>query len=278
MSRNWSSKTNYSGMMKPCVATLFVILFCPAAQAETIYLKSGKVLEASIIEETQDYIKIDFNGNPLYYQKKYIGRIEKAAAGEDNTSNPENKASALSPGDYFRKGLQAAANGDFPLARQEFSRGILDNSGDYNIPAALSLLDDFDSGKVDRAYVLDLFNGLFSMLNNDYKQAIPYFRKALEMKPDNTDALYNLGVCYYSLDDFKQAIASFKSILDIRPEDPEVYVLLGNAYYLSGQTREAKESFVLARELFRKALDTESEKEIEVLLARLFTDHVPKQD
>jgi tetratricopeptide (TPR) repeat protein len=259
-------------MLMPIFLAISCVFVCLNAQAETIYLKSGKVLEASILEENEDYIKIDFNGNPLYYQKKYISSIEKPAAGGDNFVKPGSQAAGSVPEDYFRKGLKAAANGDFLLARQEFRRGILDNGNDYNIPAALSLLDDFDSGKAGRAYVLDMFNGLFSLLNNEYKQAIPYFRRVLEIKPDNMDALYNLGVCYYSLDDFKQAIVSFKSILDIRPEDPEVYGLLGNAYYLSGQTREAKESFVLARELFRKALDTASANEIDALLSRLFKD------
>lgn len=259
-------------MLKILFLTLNFLLFYVFAQADTIYLKSGKVIEADILEENEDYIKIDFNGNPLYYQKKYVGRIEKSVSSENTPLVPEKKGIDPTPKDYFRRGLEAAVSSDFLQARQEFNRGLLNNSRDYNIPAALSLLDELDSGKVDRAYALNLFNGLLNMLRTDYKQAIPYFKRALEAKPDDIDVLYNLGVCYYSLDDFNQSIASFESILNIKPEDPEVYGLLGNAYYLSGRVREAKESFVLARELFRKALDTESANEIDALLNRLFKD------
>ncbi len=239
------------------------------AQADTIYLKSGKIIESNILEDNAEYIKIDFNGNPLYYQKKYISKIEKTAQVKDNTGAGATDT-GLSAEAYFQKGLEAAVSGDFVLARQKLKQGFLRNNDDYNILAALNLLDDFDAGKISREYAVDLFNGLLSMLGNNHKQAIVYFKRVLEVKPSNIDVLYNLGVCYYSLDNFQDAISLFNKIIDIKPEDSEVYGLLGNAYYLAGDTQKAKESFVLARELFRKAQDTASANEIEALLSRLF--------
>ena len=245
------------------------------AQADTIYLKSGKVIESNILEENAEYIKIDFNGNPLYYQKKYISKIEKAAQVKDD-AGAQTTDTGLALEGYFQKGLEAAVSGDFVLARQKFKQGFLRNNDDYNILAALNLLDDFDAGKISREYVVDLFNGLLSMLGKNYKQAIVYFKRVIEAKPDDIDVFYNLGVCYYSLDNFQEAISSFNKIIDIKPEDPEVYGLLGNAYYLAGDTQKAKESFVLARELFRKAKDVKSADEIEALLNRLFANQPSK--
>ena len=265
-------------MLKALLIALNLVFLYVTARADTIYLKSGKVLEAGILEENTDYIKIDFNGNPLYYQKKYIAKIEKSALVASAYPETEKKSAELLTKDYFKKGLEAAVRGDFLQARQEFNSGLLKSGDDYNIPAALSLLDDLDAGKINRTDALDLFSGLFNMLCNDYKQAIPYFKRVLETDPDNIDVLYNLGVCYYSLDNFHQAIAAFESILNIKPDDPEVYGLLGNAYYLSGDLQNAKESFVLARELFRKAQDISSANEIEKLLTRLFMDQAPKQN
>ncbi|MFA5231936.1 MAG: hypothetical protein WC416_06005, partial [Candidatus Omnitrophota bacterium] len=66
-------------MLKALLIALNLVFLYVTARADTIYLKSGKVLEAGILEENTDYIKIDFNGNPLYYQKKYIAKIEKSA-------------------------------------------------------------------------------------------------------------------------------------------------------------------------------------------------------
>jgi tetratricopeptide (TPR) repeat protein len=255
---------------------LFFVLFVnlaflpPPAQAETIYLKSGKVIEAAILAEEPDYIRIDFHGTPLYYEKKYIKKIEKTPFNEDaRAENTENPA-GFSPEVSFVKGLESAAAGDFVIAREEFKRGIVLKGDDYNLIAGLNLLDELEEGKVSRDYVLDLSNGLLNMLRNDYTQAIQCFERALKVKPDNVDILYNLGVCRYSQGDYKQAIDCFRRLLNIRPEDPEAYSLLGNSYYLNGQEQEARESFILARELFRKAQDAKSAGEMEVLLNRLF--------
>ena len=93
-------------MLKLLFITLNFTFFYCFAQADTIYLKSGKVIETNILEESADYIKIDFNGNPLYYQKKYVGRIEKAAPVKDLHPGVEIKDSGFTPEDYFKKGLE----------------------------------------------------------------------------------------------------------------------------------------------------------------------------
>jgi tetratricopeptide (TPR) repeat protein len=243
-----------------CLVSLLVLSYA-CVRAETIYLKSGKVVETDILEENADYIKIDFNSNPLYYQKKYISRIERTPS----SGIPEHSAE-----DCFKKGLEEAIGGDFGKAKEEFKRGLVKDSGSYNIAAVLSLIDDFEAGKVSREYTLDLFNGLLKMLHSDYRQATPYFKHVLQTEPGNVDVLYNLGVCYYSLDNFEQAIITLKSIINIRPDDPEVYGLLGNAYYLVGDTQKAKESFFLARDLFLKAQDVSSASEIGAIINKLF--------
>jgi tetratricopeptide (TPR) repeat protein len=258
-------------MLKFIFILLNLIFFYNSALADTIYLKSGKVIEANILEDTDDYIKIDFNGNPLYYQKKYIAKIEKAVVVSADTLEVENKlVSAPVVEDYFKKGLEAAVKGDFVAAREELNRGLLKKNASPNINAALDLLDQLDAGKISREYALDLFGGLLNMLVNDYNQAIIYFKRVLEANSSDIDVLYNLGICYYSTNNFKEAIVSFEKILNIKPEDAEVYGLLANAYYLFGDTQKSKECFVLARELFRKMQDNSSAGEIDALLKRLF--------
>jgi uncharacterized protein YbaP (TraB family) len=55
---------------------LLVILLIPWAQADTIYLKNGKVVEGSIKEKTNEYIKLDVGGLTIKYLQGEIGRIE----------------------------------------------------------------------------------------------------------------------------------------------------------------------------------------------------------
>ncbi|MDD5770841.1 MAG: tetratricopeptide repeat protein [Candidatus Omnitrophica bacterium] len=252
----------------------FSLLFLSVyARAETIHLKSGKIISADILEQNSDYIKIDFQGNPLYYEKKYVARIDNFSEGQKEEKGMEGEPSeSVAAGHCLEKGLESALSGDLVKARKELHGGLLTDGGDNNITAVLELFDALDSGKITREYALDLFSGLLSMLRNDYERAIPCFKRVLGKDPANIDVLYNLGVCYYSMDKFTPAIASLKKILDINPDEPDVYGLLGSAYYLSGDMRQAKENFVLARELFRKCSDTESSEGIGVLLTQLFDE------
>ncbi len=45
--------------------------------ADTLILKSGKVLECKILEKTKDYIRIEYAGQPLYYENKYVQQIQE---------------------------------------------------------------------------------------------------------------------------------------------------------------------------------------------------------
>ena len=58
--------------------TIFISLFCLfsiSTFAETIILKSGKVVTGKIIEETDAYIKIDISGIPITYYSDEIQSI-----------------------------------------------------------------------------------------------------------------------------------------------------------------------------------------------------------
>lgn len=58
---------------------------CAFCQADTVYLKNGKVIEGKIVEETDDFVRIsrlDFNFK-IKYLKKSIKKIERAANIED---------------------------------------------------------------------------------------------------------------------------------------------------------------------------------------------------
>ena len=56
---------------------LFIICISSICFAETIVLKSGQTVEGTIIEETDRYVKIDFQGIPLTYYHEDIEEIIK---------------------------------------------------------------------------------------------------------------------------------------------------------------------------------------------------------
>ena len=57
--------------------------------AETIYLKSGKKIDAEIIEESKEYIKIEFHGVPVVYYRDEIERIKGQDKGESQSVSIE---------------------------------------------------------------------------------------------------------------------------------------------------------------------------------------------
>ena len=53
------------------------------------------------------------------------------------------------------------------------------------------------------------------VLLNDYEQAITYFDKALEVKPDYFEALYNKGYCLELLGEYQVAADLYNEVLSI---------------------------------------------------------------
>ncbi len=52
----------------------------------------------------------------------------------------------------------------------------------------------------------------------EYQQAINAYKKAIEIKPDYSDAYYNMGVAYNNLKEYQQAISACKKAIEIEPE------------------------------------------------------------
>ena len=51
------------------------LLFSASVVCETILLKSGKFVQGKIVEQTKDYVKIDFSGVILTYERDQIDQI-----------------------------------------------------------------------------------------------------------------------------------------------------------------------------------------------------------
>ncbi|MEA3445789.1 MAG: tetratricopeptide repeat protein [Bacteroidota bacterium] len=56
---------------------------------------------------------------------------------------------------------------------------------------------------------------------NDFKNALLYFKKAIKVKRDFAGAMVNMGNCYYMLKDFKKAKESFEQALIVKPDYKE---------------------------------------------------------
>ncbi len=97
----------------------------------------------------------------------------------------------------------------------------------------------------------------------DYDRAIEFYNEVLELEPENTDAMSNLGISYLCKDDKKKALSLLHKALEIDPEDSFIWDDLGLAY-------ENNNEFEKAKEAYQKALDLDpSDDEIRQHLTKI---------
>lgn len=66
-------------MKNPFLTLLFILACRGLLFADTLFLKSGKVFDCRIVEKTSDYVKIEYSGRPLYFEWKYVRKIDEHA-------------------------------------------------------------------------------------------------------------------------------------------------------------------------------------------------------
>lgn len=213
------------------ISPLFIFIFFSAANvfAETVTLKSGKTIEGNILEKTDQYIKIEFNGTPIYYELKYIKNIDK----EEAPLAPDKDANF-----YLKESLKYGSHARFKEAEEETKKGLRINPADHNLLEVSKMLDELNSGAAKEEYVLYLFQGSDYLMNAQYQSAMAIFKKAQEFNPDNADLNYYLGICGYYLEQYPEAVNNLKKALE-KKNDPELYYYLGLSNYSLGQYSEA---------------------------------------
>lgn len=114
-----------------------------------------------------------------------------------------------------------------------------------NQPQALQPSQDkFKVPTLDRQTARELkIKGNNFRLKGDLHQAIEYYKKSLELYPEYTNALYNLGRTYRDVGELGLAIDTFNKLLSIDPKDLESRTLLGEFYTEAGSIDNALSAY-----------------------------------
>jgi len=117
---------------------------------------------------------------------------------------------------------------------------------------------EFRIYQIGRRYGSEAFSidDLFGLgeLNYDienYDKAIEYYTKVLELEPEDTDTMNNLGLALVCKSNYKEAISLYQKALEIDSEDSITWDNLGLAYEYNNEYEKAKEAY-------QKALDLDS--------------------
>ena len=79
-----------------------------------------------------------------------------------------------------------------------------------------------------------------------FQKSVAYYKKAIEILPDNTEALYDAGVSYYGMGDKENALKFYKQTLKISPEYTNAANNAGVIYFERKDYENAKNYFLQA--------------------------------
>jgi tetratricopeptide (TPR) repeat protein len=85
--------------------------------------------------------------------------------------------------------------------------------------------------------------------NRQFDQASKVLEQLISDDPDDSNLLYNLGMCYTEIGKPDLAIKTLSRIIELEKDNSNVYVAIGYAYSKTGNNSKAKECFLNALEL-----------------------------
>jgi tetratricopeptide (TPR) repeat protein len=88
--------------------------------------------------------------------------------------------------------------------------------------------------------------GVDFLLRHKAAEAVPLFRRALEIWPAHLDSRFNLGLALAELGDTDEAMEQFSAVLSLNPRDAESLFNLGQALLKKGLPGEALQRFEAA--------------------------------
>lgn len=103
-----------------------------------------------------------------------------------------------------------------------------------------------------------------------YGLAIGAFEAALQVRPDSTDAMFNLGACHEAIGDPLRAINYYRRVLAVTPDDPDCYRNLGTSFIKLYHREQSPAWKKMAEDSWRRSLQLQpNQPEVKTFLASL---------
>jgi len=135
----------------------------------------------------------------------------------------------------------------------EKAEGLVKNE---EFEKAIKILEELYQEQSDVDIKNNLINALFAYgiyLNDfyvlEYEKSIKYFKRIIEIDPNNYRAHYNLGIAYFELKLFEEALNSYKNAISIKPDYKHIYYNIGLLHEENENLEEAVKAYESALEI-----------------------------
>ena len=88
-----------------------------------------------------------------------------------------------------------------------------------------------------------------ALLTKKYKKAISYYKKTIELRPNDAHAYNNMGNAYKEIGNFDRAIECYDSAISLKPDYASAHYNLGIVYQKKDEFSTALESYKMAARL-----------------------------
>jgi tetratricopeptide (TPR) repeat protein/tRNA A-37 threonylcarbamoyl transferase component Bud32 len=232
------------------------------------YLRQGKIDAA--LHDFNRAIELKPENAPLYFQRAEIyrrmKRLAKALPDADRAiALNGNNAEAY----YMRAGLRTATR-QYAPARDDYSAALALAPRAVNVLQDRAILNwihlkDFEAALADAEQLARLqprnamayrILGSIYLGRQQYDQAMPAFRSALDRKRDDPKVLWDVAQLHFWQKDTEKALEVLDPLIaHLSPESPETLNLRGDVYRSLGRLDEAAKDYQRMIELRPKAPD-----------------------
>jgi tetratricopeptide (TPR) repeat protein len=109
----------------------------------------------------------------------------------------------------------------------------------------LRLVQALTAESQTRAIIHNALGNLYAG-QEQYDLALPEFEKAVELDPEFTAAVFNLGASYYNIKKYEKSLEAFLKTREKFQRDWEIYFYLGKVYKKLENQQEALENLLIA--------------------------------
>lgn len=173
------------------------------------YKSAIKYFSNAIELETNNYIYFHQRGLAYYNIKKY-----KKAILDFNKSIELNPKFAEA---YYYRSLAKEKIRDYQGAEEDKKLVLT------MVPEYKNLNHKKEHKQIECSASGQSGQGFLSILKGDYKSAIKYFSKAIELEPNNAVSYHQRGIAYYNIGNYKNALNDFNKTIDLDPNHTDAY-------------------------------------------------------